>query len=144
MFPHQDHVWFICCIFNTPCPKCAFSMLLSCIAHSHLLHTPLIPLSSIGLYLGFFILACHVYLMFCSTLFSLKIELYFLIHLASLMHHYHCSYLHLLCTSEEFLSFLHGSCVHPQGEKFYFLCTFVGGDIFHKGDAYIKREKTLC
>ena len=37
--------------FNTPCPTCAFSMLWSCIAHSHLLHTPLLPLSCIGLYL---------------------------------------------------------------------------------------------
>ena len=44
----------------------------------------------------FFILACHVYLMLCSILFCLRFELYFLIHLAPFMHHYHCSYLHLL------------------------------------------------
>ena len=44
----------------------------------------------------FFILACHVYLMLCSILFCLRCELHFLIHLAPLMHHYHCSYLHLL------------------------------------------------
>ena len=51
MFPHYEHVWFIGCIFNTPYPTCAFSMHWSCIAHSHLLHTPLLPLSCIGLYL---------------------------------------------------------------------------------------------
>ena len=51
MFPHQEHVWFIGCVFNTPCPTCAFFMHWSCIALSHLLHTPLLPLSCIGLYL---------------------------------------------------------------------------------------------
>ena len=45
---------------------------------------------------------------------------------------------------EVFLSFLFDSCAHPQGEKFYFLCTFVREEIFHRGDAYTKREKTLC
>ena len=44
----------------------------------------------------FFILACHVYLMLCSILLFLRFKLYFLIHLAPLMHHYHCSYIHLL------------------------------------------------
>ena len=51
MFPHQKHVWFISCVFNSPCPTCAFSMHWSCIAYNHLLHTPLLPLSCIGLYL---------------------------------------------------------------------------------------------
>ena len=51
MFPHQEHVLFIGCVFNTPCPACAFSLHWSCIAHSHLLHTLLLPLSCIGLYL---------------------------------------------------------------------------------------------
>ena len=51
MFPHQEHVWFIGCVFNTPCPTCAFSMHWLCIAYSHLLHTPLLPLSCISLYL---------------------------------------------------------------------------------------------
>ena len=47
-----EHVWFIGCVFNTPYPTCAFFMHWSCIAHSrHLLHTPLLPLSCIGLYL---------------------------------------------------------------------------------------------
>ena len=36
-----------------------------------------------------FIRAYHVYLMLCNTLFCLRIELHFLIHLAPLMHHYH-------------------------------------------------------
>ena len=52
MFPYWEHVWFIGCIFNTPCHTCAFFMHQSCIAHSHLLHTPLLPLSCIGLYLA--------------------------------------------------------------------------------------------
>ena len=43
-----------------------------------------------------FIRAYHVYLMLCNTLFCLRIELHFLIHLAPLMHHSSCSYLHLL------------------------------------------------
>ena len=51
MFPHLEHVWIIGCVFNTPCPTCAFSMLWSCIAYSHPLHTPLLTLSYIGLYL---------------------------------------------------------------------------------------------
>ena len=53
MLPHQEHVWFIGCVFNTPCPICAFFMHWSCIAHSHFLHTPLLPLSCIRLYLIF-------------------------------------------------------------------------------------------
>ena len=53
MFPHQEHVWFISCVFNTPYPTCAFFIHWSCIAHSHLLHTPLLLLSCIGLYLVF-------------------------------------------------------------------------------------------
>ena len=44
----------------------------------------------------FVILACLVYLMLCGILFCLRFELHFLIHLAPLMHHYHCLYLHLL------------------------------------------------
>ena len=51
MFLLQEHVWFISYVFNTPCPTCAFSMLWSCIAHSHFLHTPFLPLSCIDLYL---------------------------------------------------------------------------------------------
>ena len=52
MFPHQEHVWFVGCVFCTLCPICAFFMHWSCIALSHLLHTPLLPLSCIGLYLA--------------------------------------------------------------------------------------------
>ena len=51
MFPHEEHVWFIGCVFNTPYPTCAFFMHWSCIAHSHLLHAHLLPLSCISLYL---------------------------------------------------------------------------------------------
>ena len=42
-----------------------------------------------------FILAYHIYLILCRIYFCLRIELHFLIHLAPLMHHYHCSYIHL-------------------------------------------------
>ena len=51
MFPHQEHVWLISSVFNTPYPTCAFFMHCLCIALSHLLHTLLLPLSCIGLYL---------------------------------------------------------------------------------------------
>ena len=81
----------------------------------------------------FFILACHVYLMLCSTLFCLRIELHFLIHLhpsciISIVRSF-ISYPHFSLTlclfltkrgrvysrkyTEEFLSFLYDSCVHP-------------------------------
>ena len=72
------------------------------------------------------------------------------------MHYSPCSYLHLLplfllyplsihVKKEEsiILSFLYDSYAHSQGEKFYFSCTFVGGETLHTGDAYTKREKTL-
>ena len=66
MFPHQKHVWFISCVFYKPCPICAFLMYCSCIAHSHLMHTPLLPLPCLGLYIVSSSLACHVYFMLCS------------------------------------------------------------------------------
>ena len=69
MFPHQDHVWFIGCVFYTPCPSCAFLMHCLCIAHSHLLLTPLLPLPCLGLYLVSTFLSCHVYLMLYSIVF---------------------------------------------------------------------------
>ena len=55
----------------------------------------------------------------------------------SLMCHYHCLYLHLLPSflidSFVYLCQKGGeytiSCAHLQGEKFYFLCAFVGGEI---------------
>ena len=97
MFPHQEHVWFIGYVLYTPCPTCAFLMLCSCSAHSHLLHTPLLPLSCLGLYLISSSLACHILLytlqFFVFKVFCLLFEFHFLIHLAPLMHHYPCSYL---------------------------------------------------
>ena len=174
MFPHQEHIWFIDYVFNTPYPTCAFFMHWSCIAHSHALHIathctqpPLAhTFATLVMHWSipyFFILACHVYLMFCSILHCLRFELHFLIHLAPPMHHQHCSYLHLLPSFlldplsipdkkgesilqklyQRVLSFLYDSCAHPQGKKFYFSCTFVEGEIFHRGDAYTKGEKTL-
>ena len=41
----------------------------SCIAHSHLMHTPLLPLPCLGLYLVSSSLACHVYFILCSIVF---------------------------------------------------------------------------
>ena len=96
MFPHQEHIWFIGCIFNTPCPTCAFSV-------HFVIHCILPPFAHIFATLFmhwsiscFFILACHVYLVLYSILFCLRFELHFLIHFALLMYHYHCLYLHLL------------------------------------------------
>ena len=131
MFPHQEHVWFIGCVFNTPCPTCAFSMHWSCIAHNHLLHTPLLPLSCFGLYL----VSSSQYVMFtlCFVAFFFRFGLHFLILFAPLIHHYYCLYLHLLPyfildplsipdkkgesilqrVYRSILSFLYDSCAHP-------------------------------
>ena len=163
MFPHQEYVWFIGCVFNTPCPTCAFSMHWSCIAHSHLLHTPLLPLSCIGLYL--FSSFQHVIFTLCFVAFYFVLGLSFIFLFIS---HPSCiisiarSFISCPCFSltlclfltkrgriysreysGEFVSFLYGSCVHPYGEKFYFSCTFIGGELFHRENAYTKREKTL-
>ena len=164
MFPHQEHVWIIGCVFNTPCPTCAFSILWSCIAHSHLLHTPLLLLSCIGLYLVSS--SQHVTFTLCFISFCFVFCLSFIF---SFIMHPLCiitivrtfiSCLHFSLTlclfmtkrgvvfsreyTGEFLSFLHSFCAYPQGEKFYFSCTFVGGEIFHRGDTYTKGEQTLC
>ena len=92
MFPHQDHVWFIGCVFHTPCPTCAFSM--------HWTQPPLAyTFATLVMHWFipyFFILACHVYLILCSILFCLRFVLHFLILLAPLILHSHYSYLHLL------------------------------------------------
>ena len=158
IFPHQDHVWFIGCVFYTPCPISAFSMHWSCIAHSHLLHTPLLPLSCIGLYLVSS--SQHVIFTLCYVAFCFVLGLSFIF---SFISHPSCIiiivriFISCPCFSLTLCLFLtkrgrvysreyteEGSCAYPQGEKFYFLCTFVGGEIFFRGDAYTKREKTLC
>ena len=163
MFPYQEHVWFIGCIFNTPCSACAFFMHQSFIAHSHLLHTPLLPLSWIGLYLvssSQHVMFTLCFVALCFVL-GLSFIFSFILHpscIISIVHSF-ISYPRFSLTlclfltkkgrvysrkyTKEFLSFLYDSCVHPQGEKFYFSCTFIGGELFHRGDAYIKREKTL-
>ena len=76
MLPHQEHVWFIGCVFNTPCPTCAFFMHWLCIALSHLLHTPLLPLSCIGLYLAS--LSQHVMSTLCFVVFYFVFGLNFI------------------------------------------------------------------
>ena len=40
------------------------------------------------------------------------------------------------------LLFLYDSCAHSQGEKFYFLCTFLSGESLRE-DAYTKGEKSF-
>ena len=77
MFTHQEHDWFIGCVFNTPCPTCAFYILWSCIAHSQLLHTPLLSLSCIGLYLVSSSQHIMFTLYFVTFLFCLLFELLF-------------------------------------------------------------------
>ena len=163
MFPHQEHVWFIGCVFNTHCPTSAFSMYWSCIAHNHLLHTPLLPLSCNGFYLTS--LSQHVmftsYFVAFYFVFGLSFFFSFISHPSCIIIIVHTFISHplfslTLCLfltkrrrvySREyigvFLSFLYDSCAHPQGEKFYFSCTFVGGEIFHRRNAYTKGEKTL-
>ena len=95
MFPHEEHVWIISCVFKTPCPTCAFSMHWSCIAHNHLLHTPLLPLSCIGLYLVSS--SWHVMFTLCFVAFCFVLGLSFIFSfIITFMHHYHWSYLHLL------------------------------------------------
>ena len=96
MFPHQEHVQFIGCIFNTPYPTCAFSMHWSYIAYYHLLHTHLLPLSCIGLYLVSSSQHVIFTLCFIASCYVLCFELHFLIHLAPPMHHSPYSFLHLL------------------------------------------------
>ena len=164
MFPHQEYFWFIGCVFNTPCPTCAFFMHWSCIAHSHLLHTSLLPLSCIGPYLA--LSSQHVmftlYFVAFYFVFGLSFIFSFISHPSCFIIIIHtfisCPLFSLtLCLfltkrgrvyfreyTGVFLSFLYDFCAHPQREKFYFSYTFVGEEIFHRGDAYTKGEKTLC
>ena len=138
MFPYQEHVWFIGCVFYTPCPTCEFLTLCLCIAHSHLLHTLLLALSCLGLYLVSSSLACHVLLyalLHCVfKVFCFLFDLHFLNNLAPFMHHYPCSYffffpsfllIHLSISDKKEESILecivisYNSCAHSQREKFY-------------------------
>ena len=164
IFPHQEHVWFIGCVFNTPCPTCAFSMLWSCIAHRHLLHRPLLSLSYTSLYLVS--LSQYVIFTLCFVAFYF---VFFLSFIFSFILHPSCIFIlvHTFISCPFFFldpclfvskrgrvfskvvyrrvfSFLNDSCAHSQGEKFFFLCTFVGGEIFHRGDAYLPRERRHC
>ena len=164
MFPHQEHVWLISCVFNTPCPTCAFFMHWLCIAHSHLLHTPLLPLSCIGLYLissSYHIMFTLYFVAFYFVL-GLSFIFLFISHPSCIIIivHTFISYPRFSLTLCLFLTkrgrvyyreytgvFFHFymTIVHIlRGEKFYFSCTFIRGEIFHKGDAYTKGKKTLC
>ena len=169
MFPHQKHVWFIGCVFNTPCPTCAFFMHWSCIALNHFLHTLLLPLSCIGLDLAFS--SQHVMTTLCSIAFYIVLGLSFIFsftsqpsYIISIVRTFiSCSHFFLtLCLfltkrgrvySREYIEvFCHFyitlvhilrernfiSHAHLQGERYS-----VGGEIFHRRDAYTKEEKTL-
>ena len=159
MFPHQEHVRFIGCVFNTSCPTCAFFM--------HCTQPPLAQtFATLVMHWSlpyFFILACHAYLMLCNVLLYLRFELHFLIHLAPLMHHQHCSYLHLLPSFildplsipdkkgesilqrmfRSILSFLYDSCAHPQGENFI-SHAHLQGERYSIGEMHIPRGRKLC
>ena len=164
MFPHQEHVWFFGCVFNTLCPKCAFScighVLHIAISYTHLCY----PCHAL-VYILFFFSSQYVMFTLCFVVLCFVLGLSFIL---SFISHSSCIIiivrsfiscplfsltLCLFLTKRErvyskentivFLSFLYDSCAHPQGEKFYFSCTFVGGEIFHRGDAYTKGEKTL-
>ena len=137
MFPHYEHVWFIDCIFYTPYPICAFFMHWSCIAHSHLLHTPLLLLSCISLYLVSS--SQHIMFTLCFVALCFVLGLSFIF---SFISHPSCiisiirSFISCLCFSltlclfltkrgrvyfreytEEFLSFLYDSYIHPWGRN---------------------------
>ena len=75
-------------VFYTPFPTYAFLMLCSCIAYSHLLHTPLLHMSCLGLYLVSSSSACHVYFILCCIfkVFCPLFELYFLFSVFILVH----------------------------------------------------------
>ena len=134
----------------------------SCIAHSHLLHTPLLPLSCLGLYLVSSSLACHVLLyalLLCVfKVFCLLFELLFLINLAPLMHHYPYSYflffpsfllIHLSIRDKKGESILesvmecivisYDSCAHSQEEKFYLVHIYRGRNFI--GEMHIPRGR---
>ena len=161
MFPHSEYVWFIGCVFNTPYPICAFFMHWSCIAHSPSCTRLCYPCHALVY------VSSSQHLMFTLYYVALCFVLE-LIFIFSFISHPSCIIIIVrsfiscplfsltLCLfltkrgrvySREytgvFLSFLYDSCAHPQGEKFYFSCTFVGREIFHRRDAHTKGEKTL-
>ena len=122
----------------------------SCIEHSHFLHTPLLPLSCIGLYL--ISSSWHVMFTLCFVAFCyvLCFELHFLIHLAPLMHHSPYSFLHLLpsflldpivyscqkggeytleCIPESFVISIWLLCISLEGEILFLVHICRGRDI---------------
>ena len=165
MFPLQEHVWFIGCVFNTPYPTCASSMLWLCIAHSYLLHTPLLPLSCIGLYLVSS--SQHVMFTLCFVaifFFCLRFELHFLIHLTPLMHYYHIgrtfnSWPHFSLTlclfvkkrgrvysreyTREFFHF-YMTLVHIFRGRNSISCAHLQGERYFIGEMHIPRQKRHC
>ena len=131
MFPHQELFWIIGCVFNTPCPTCAFSMLWSCIAHCHLLHTPLLPLSCIGLYRVSS--SQHVVFTLCFVAFCFVLGLSFIFSfIITFMHHYHWSYLHLLplfLLDPLSIRDKKGESILQRVYRRGLLCTSLGGEI---------------
>ena len=132
-------------------------------------------MSCLGLYHVQSSLACHVYFMLCSIVslrcFCLSFELYFLIHLAPLMHHllplFIFSFLYLLPLDSFVYSWQKGGEYTGVFHHFYMThvhtgvfchfyrthvhilrrrnstsCTFIGGKN-HRGDAYTKGKKTF-
>ena len=92
MFHHQEHVWFIDCVFYTPCPTCAFLMLCTQPSLVCTFATLVMPRS-----ISFFFILCMSYLFyalqhFVFIEFCFLFEFYFLIHLVPLMYLYPCSY----------------------------------------------------
>ena len=105
----------------------------SCIAHSHLMHTPLLLLSCRGLYLVFSSLTCDVYFILCRILFlrCFVFCLSFISHSwCTLYASYPCSCLHFFHHSF-FLVYL--SIPDKKEESLvisiWLLCTFLGGEI---------------
>ena len=118
---------------------------------------PHVHFSCLGLYFVSSSLACHVYFMLCSIFFRcfvfwLSFIFSFILYpscIIILVHIFfsfpHFSWSLCLFVSKrgrvywKVLSFLYDSWSHSQGEKLYFLCTFVGRESL-RGDAYTMGE----
>ena len=136
MFPHQEHFWFIGCVFYKSCLICAFFMSWSIFCFL------ILSMSCL------FYALQHFFQVFC-----LLFELHFFIHLVPLMHHYPCSY--LLFFPSFFLAHLsirvkkEESIVESIPGSILLLCTFLGreilegGCIYQGGEDIFLYEKTL-
>ena len=129
MFPPQEHVWFIGFAFYTPCPTCAFLMPCSCIAHNHLIYTPLLALPCLGPYLVF-ISFPHSSWPFC--LFVSKRGRVYSREYTGEFCYFYMTFMHILRGRNSI------SCAHLQGERY-----FIGEMHIPRGRRHCVNKKTL-